>query len=56
LRIDPELALRDTVDRFSGRFRIMEKMATERGVELERLSPEEWEELWGMAKAGTGGL
>lgn len=51
-KIDPELALRETVTRFTARFQSMEKVAAERGVELNALSPEEWEELWAEAKKG----
>jgi MazG family protein len=49
-KVNPEMALRDMVRRFMGRFRAMEAEATERGVELEGLSAEEWEELWLAAK------
>jgi MazG family protein len=50
-KIDPELALRDGVARFEGRFRSMEAVAAERGMSLETLSPEAWDELWNAAKA-----
>jgi len=49
-KVDPELALRDMVNRFSTRFRAMEAVARDRGLELAQLSPEQWEELWGQAK------
>jgi tetrapyrrole methylase family protein/MazG family protein len=49
-KIDPEVALRTTVDRFSARFRTMEQAAREQGLELKSLSPEKWEELWAEAK------
>lgn len=49
-KIDPELALRDTVRRFRGRFEKMEAAAREQGVALEDLSPQEWDVLWNAAK------
>lgn len=51
--INPELALRDVNQKFIARFRNMEAEAKARGLELESLSPEQWEELWGIAK-GAG--
>jgi XTP/dITP diphosphohydrolase/ATP diphosphatase len=47
LKIDPELALRDTNARFRGRFRTME---TESARPLEELLPENLEQLWANAK------
>jgi XTP/dITP diphosphohydrolase/ATP diphosphatase len=47
LKIDPELALRDTNARFRGRFRTME---TESARPLEELLPEDLEQLWANAK------
>jgi len=44
------MALRDMVRRFMTRFQAMEAVATQRAVDLEQLSPEEWEELWVAAK------
>jgi MazG family protein len=49
-KIDPELALRDTVRRFSARFGQMEAVAREQGRVLEELSPAQWDELWNAAK------
>jgi tetrapyrrole methylase family protein/MazG family protein len=51
LKIDPEEALRTMVDRFIGRFRAMEAMATADKRELKSLSPEEWDTYWELAKA-----
>lgn len=51
--INPELALRDTVRRFSGRFQAMEKQARERGLELNALTIEQWDVLWEEAKASA---
>ncbi len=50
-KIDAELALRDTVVRFSQRFQIMEQLASTRSWELEKLSPAQWDELWNEAKS-----
>lgn len=47
LKIDPEIALRDTNARFRGRFRAMEN---ESGRPLEELSGGELEQLWAAAK------
>jgi XTP/dITP diphosphohydrolase/ATP diphosphatase len=47
LKIDPELALRDTNARFRSRFRAME---VESEQPLEELSPDELERLWAGAK------
>jgi uncharacterized protein YabN with tetrapyrrole methylase and pyrophosphatase domain len=48
--VDPEQTLRDTVRRFSARFRAMEDRARASGRQLTGMSPEEWEELWQSAK------
>jgi len=50
-KVDPELALRDTVTRFKSRFQHMEKNAAEQNQKLESLSPKEWDDLWNAAKA-----
>ena len=47
LKVDPELALRDTNARFRSRFRAMER---ESGRPLEQLSSNELEALWANAK------
>jgi len=51
LKVDPELALRDTNARFRSRFRAMER---ESGRPLEELSPNELEALWADAKQREG--
>lgn len=48
--INPEIALRDCNRKFAARFEKMEAAALLKGLELEKLSGEEWEELWGEAK------
>ncbi|HTV04839.1 MAG TPA: nucleoside triphosphate pyrophosphohydrolase [Acidobacteriaceae bacterium] len=52
LKIDPELALRDTNARFRSRFGTMER---ESERPLEELEPEELEELWASAKRSERG-
>jgi tetrapyrrole methylase family protein/MazG family protein len=49
-KVDPELALRDMVSRFRGRFEAMEQEAKRHGLDPKVLSPEEWDELWVVAK------
>jgi len=49
-KIDPELALRDMVRRFKTRFEHMEDMAQAQSLKLEELTPEQWDELWNLAK------
>jgi MazG family protein len=51
LRVDAETALRRANQRFEARFRRMEKLAAERGLKLEVLSPAEWDSLWEEGKA-----
>jgi len=48
LKIDPELALRDTNAKFRRRFRVMEHASSR---PLEELFPDELESLWAQAKA-----
>ncbi len=48
--INPELALRDVNRKFVARFEKMEAEAKARGLELEELTAEQWEELWQRAK------
>lgn len=52
LEVDPEAALRAANAKFERRFRFMERLARERGLDLERLDAEEWERLWAAAKRG----
>ncbi len=49
-KINPELALRDMVRRFTARFQAMEAQARKRGLDIHQLSPEVWDELWNLAK------
>jgi nucleoside triphosphate diphosphatase len=51
LKIDAEEALRAANSKFERRFRDMESLARERGLSLETLSPQQWENLWAESKA-----
>ena len=51
LKIDAEEALRAASSKFERRFRDMESLARERGLSLETLSPQQWENLWQESKA-----
>src|SRR3984885_841117 len=50
LEVDPEAALRAANSKFERRFACMEAVARARGLELEKLSPPEWDALWHEAK------
>jgi MazG family protein len=49
--LDPEAALRGTLDRFTQRVRGAEALAVERGLSLSSLAPETLEQLWLAVKA-----
>ncbi|HET7809491.1 MAG TPA: nucleoside triphosphate pyrophosphohydrolase [Steroidobacteraceae bacterium] len=51
LGTNPEEALRLANEKFERRFRRMESMARERGIELSRLDATGWDRLWNEAKA-----
>jgi len=51
LDVEPETALRKMLERFEGRFRRMEAMASQARRTLESLSPEEWQRYWEEAKS-----
>lgn len=51
--LDPEASLRGSLDRFSRRFGVVEKLARERGIALEDESPEALDALWNEAKGRT---
>jgi ATP diphosphatase len=51
LNVDAEDALRAANRKFETRFRHMESLARERGLELETLSPAQWDALWIESKA-----
>lgn len=50
LKIEPELALNKTTEKFIERFSFIEVMATNQGKKLEDMSLEEMDVLWNMAK------
>ena len=49
--IDPETALRGSVDRFMSRFRSMERAFSVEGSAMADASPEEFDAAWRSAKA-----
>jgi len=49
--VEAEAALRAAADKFRRRFRVVERMAGERGVQLREMSFAELDELWDAAKA-----
>jgi MazG family protein len=51
LDVDPEAALRGTLDRFTQRVRTVETLAKEQGAELSNMSEEALDQLWLTAKA-----
>ncbi len=55
LRLDPETCLRKANAKFEGRFRVMERLAAARGLDLAALTPAAWEALWQAAKADIQG-
>ena len=50
--IDPEAALRDANRKFYRRFSKVEGLAKERGIDLQKLTLKEWDDLWEEAKRG----
>lgn len=50
LKVNPEEALRKSTNRFTSRFKKMEKMAEEKNLEITELTLKEWDELWEKAK------
>ena len=52
LQIDPEEALRTANHRWMSRYRRVEALAAERGIDLAGLSLAEKDELWDEVKAG----
>ena len=48
--VDPEEALTKATDKFSRRFELTEKMATEKGLDMKNTSLEKLDELWDEAK------
>lgn len=52
LGVDPEVALARANDKFAARFRVVERLGAERGLNLRELSLEELDALWDEAKHG----
>jgi nucleoside triphosphate diphosphatase len=50
LGCDPEEALRQANNKFERRFRLIERIASERGLALDALTAAQWDSLWGEAK------
>ena len=50
LKVHPELALNDTIEKFINRFEYIEKTARENGKNMEEMSLEEMDLLWNQAK------
>lgn len=50
VKVNPEDALRKTIDKFIDRFQYIEKKASEKGKELSDMSLEEMDDLWNEAK------
>ena len=55
LRIQPELALTGTINKFINRFEYVEKESIKAGKQLENMSLEELDELWNKAKRHLSG-
>lgn len=50
LKVDPEIALTDSTNKFIKRFCKMEELATEKGLKIDELSLGELDELWNEIK------
>lgn len=50
LKIDPETALRKSLEKFTRRFQRMEAQCREKNVRLQELSDAEWDALWNESK------
>jgi tetrapyrrole methylase family protein/MazG family protein len=50
LKIQPELALRATIEKFIKRFRYIEETALQSGKKLDKMSLQEMDKLWNEAK------
>jgi tetrapyrrole methylase family protein/MazG family protein len=51
--VDPEAALREANQKFYRRFSTVEEICRKRGKELQKLSFQEWNDLWEEAKRGA---
>ena len=50
LNIQPELALRGTIEKFISRFQYVEKTALHNGKKIDKMTLQEMDELWDQAK------
>jgi tetrapyrrole methylase family protein/MazG family protein len=50
LNIQPELALRGTINKFIGRFKYIEETALQNGKNIDKMTLQEMDELWNLAK------
>ena len=55
MKINPEDALRSTIDKFARRFRIVEKLAAEASREIDSMSLEDLDRIWEKAKESERG-
>lgn len=55
LHVEAEVALSGSTEKFSARFRAMEGLARERGLELAKMTLEEMDVLWEEVKEARGG-
>lgn len=53
LGINPESALRGATERFIDRFQFMEKELDKQNKAMKELKPDEWDQLWELAKKQT---
>ena len=52
IKVDPEKALAGTIKRFISRFHFIERKAKEEGTNLRKMSVQEMDYLWEVAKKG----
>jgi tetrapyrrole methylase family protein/MazG family protein len=50
LKVQPELALRGTIEKFISRFRYIEETALQKGKKIDKMTLQEMDELWNEAK------
>jgi tetrapyrrole methylase family protein/MazG family protein len=50
LKVQPELALKSTIQKFINRFRYIEETALQNGKKLDKMTLQEMDKLWNQAK------
>ena len=55
MKVDPEEALTQATDKFIRRFAVVERLASERGMDLAALSLDQLDALWDEAKRELAG-